>query len=286
MNRYESTKKASFLGIISNLFLLIIKLIVSLMSKSEAMLADAINSAGDIFSSLMTYIGNKIAGTPSDADHNFGHGKAEYIFSMLISIFMILISLKILFDSITSILTNQKFIYTPFLLVVALITIITKISLYIYCRKSYQKHSNILLKANMKDHRNDALLTTGTLTSCLLGHYGYYIFDGIIGSLSSLYIMISGFAIFLESYKILMDVSLDKEYTDKIVNYILTNKKVKEVTDFYTVATGYKYIAILTINVDGNLTTFASHEIADNLEKEIPLKYRKIYKVTIHVNPV
>ncbi len=286
MNRYENTKKVGFLGIIGNLFLLIIKLIVAGASKSKAMLADAINSAGDIFSSLMTYIGNKIASTPSDDDHNFGHGKAEYIFSMLISIFMLIIAIKIFSDSLISILTKKEIIFSYYLIIVCLITILTKIGLYLYCKEAYKKHTNILIKASMKDHRNDAILTIGTLISIILSNHGFYYADGIFGSITSIYIFISGLNIFLESYKVLMDVSLDNETKENIINFILKNKDVLNISDFNTVATGYKYIAILTINVDGNLNTFTSHKIADNLEKEITEKYRKIYKVIIHVNPV
>ncbi len=286
MNRYENTKKVGFLGIIGNLFLLIIKLIVAKASYSKAMLADAINSAGDIFSSLMTYIGNKIASTPSDDDHNFGHGKAEYIFSMLISIFMLIIALKIFSDSLISIFTKKAIVFSYYLIIVCIITIIIKISLYLYCKKSYQKHSNILIKASMKDHRNDAILTVGTLISIILSKYGFYYADGIFGSIISIYIFISGLNIFLESYKVLMDVSLDNETKENIINFILAHEDILNVTDFNTVATGYKYIAILTINVDGNLNTFTSHNIADTLEKEITEKYRKIYRVIIHVNPV
>ena len=94
MQRYKSVKIASILGIIGNIFLLVIKAIVGVMSGSQAMIADTFNSAGDIFSSLMTFIGNKISSKPSDDDHNLGHGKAEYIFSMLISISMIIIGIK------------------------------------------------------------------------------------------------------------------------------------------------------------------------------------------------
>ena len=68
--------------IIGNIFLLIIKAIIGFMSHSQALIADSFNSAGDIFASLMTFIGNKIASEPNDEDHNLGHGKAEYIFSM------------------------------------------------------------------------------------------------------------------------------------------------------------------------------------------------------------
>lgn len=286
MNRYESTKKVGLLGIIGNIFLFIIKVIVALFSHSEAMLADAINSAGDIFSSLMTSIGNKIASIPKDDNHNFGHGKAEYIFSLLISIFMIIIAGKILITSITSIIIKNEFIFSYYLILVCIITIIIKFILYCYCKKEYKKHSNILIKASMKDHRNDMILTTGTLISCILGKYGFYYFDGIIGAIISLYIMYSGIEIFIESYKILMDISIEKEEKDKIIDYILSNKNVRKVSDFYTIATGYKYIAILTIDVDGNLSTFESHNIADTLETEIVNKYRKIYKTIIHVNPI
>ena len=286
MTRYESTKKVGFYGIIGNIFLLIIKFSVAFISHSQALTADAINSAGDIFSSLMTYIGNKIACTPSDDNHNFGHGKAEYIFSMLISVFMLFIASKILLDSVVSIITKKEFIFSYYLILVCIITILVKLTLYLYCKKLYKKHSNILINASMKDHRNDILLTMGTLTSIILGSFGYYFFDGIFGAVISIYIMLSGIGIFLESYKILMDVSLDSNDKEEIIKYIKSQKEIKKISDFHTVATGYKYIAIVTIYVDGSLSTFKSHEIADNLEQEIPKKYRKIYRVKVHVNPI
>ncbi len=286
MNRYESTKKVSLIGMLSNIFLLVIKFVVAYISHSEALLADAANSGGDIFSSLMSYIGNKIASHPSDEDHNFGHGKAEYIFSLLIGISMLLVASKIFYDSFCSILNHSQFIFSFYLVIVCIITILIKLALYFYCKLNYNKHHNILLKATMQDNRNDAILSFGTLISVMLGFFGYYYFDGILGCLTSLYIIFTGISIFIESYKILMDVSLAKEYTDEIVKYILKNKDIKDVSDFSTIPTGYKHIAILTINVDGNLTTFKSHELADNLEKEIPLQYHKIYKVIIHVNPI
>ena len=84
MKKYDDIKKASILGILGNLFLLVIKMIMSVLTNSQSMLADSVNSAGDIVSSVMTYIGNKIANKPRDEDHDLGHGKAEYIYSMLI----------------------------------------------------------------------------------------------------------------------------------------------------------------------------------------------------------
>ena len=286
MNRYVSTKRVSFLGIVGNVFLLIIKFIVAIFSHSEAMMADAINSAGDIFSSIMSYIGNKIACMPSDEDHNFGHGKAEYIFSMFISIFMILIGVKILFDSIMAIIHGDTFQFSIYLILVCIVTIVVKLLLYLYARKSYKHHHNILVKATMKDHRNDMLLTLGTLLSVILGYFGYYFFDGIFGSITSIYIIVTGLGIMMEAYHVLMDASISKKDKDLIVEFILNNSSVIKVEDFYTVPVGYKYVAVLTIDLDGNMSTFASHEIADTIEKEITKKFKKIYKVIIHVNPV
>ena len=111
MNRFNQTKKASILGVVGNLFLLVIKGIVGFIFSSQAMVADAANSAGDIFASLMSFIGNKIASEPSDESHNFGHGKAEYVFSLFISISMLFVSAKLLYDSGMSLIEQKLFTF-------------------------------------------------------------------------------------------------------------------------------------------------------------------------------
>ncbi len=108
MDKFRATKIAGILGILGNIFLLIIKAFFGFTSRSQAMIADAINSASDIFASFMTFVGNKIASEPKDSTHNFGHGKAEYLFSLLISISMIIASGKLLLDSVFS-LINRKY---------------------------------------------------------------------------------------------------------------------------------------------------------------------------------
>ena len=180
-DKFKATKKAGIYGIIGNIFLLIIKAIVGFVSKSQSMIADSINSAGDIFASLMTFIGNKIASVPNDANHNLGHGKAEYIFSMFISISMILVSSKLLYDSIMTLILGSELKFSWFLVVVCIVTIITKLILYFYTKTAYKKHNNILLEANMKDHRNDCVVTSFTLLSILLTLLNIYWFDSVVG---------------------------------------------------------------------------------------------------------
>lgn len=177
MDRYKETKKAGILGIFGNIFLLIIKSIVGFISGSQAMIADAANSAGDIFASLMTFIGNKIASEPKDDTHNFGHGKAEYIFSLFISISMTFVALKLLYDSIISLINNNEFESSMFLIVVCIITILVKLFLFLYTNSLSKKYPNILLDANKKDHRNDCIVTTFTLISIIFSFYNIYWFD-------------------------------------------------------------------------------------------------------------
>ena len=286
MNRFKSTKIASVLGIIGNLFLLIIKGIVASLSGSQAMIADAFNSAGDIFSSLMTYIGNKISSKKADDDHNLGHGKAEYIYSMLISISMILMAVLVLKDSLKSIFYGSEYTFSIWLIVVCIVTIIVKFSLYLYTNRLYKKHNNLLILANSKDHLNDTIITSLNLISCILSSYNIFFLDGIVGSIISLWIMYTAIKLFIESYNVLMDKSISLETKNKVLDIIKEEKQVKKIIHFNSTPVGYRYQISFTIYVDGNMSTFDSHEIANNLEEKIIDEVEEIYLVVIHVNPM
>ena len=284
--KFSAIKSASILGIIGNLFLLIIKGLIGFITNSRSMIADAFNSAGDIFSSIMTFIGNKIASKPKDKDHNLGHGKAEYIYSMLISIAMFLMGIKVLSDSAISLIKGSKYEFSTWLIIICLINIIIKFSLYLYTNKLYKKYNNLLLEANAKDHRNDCLITGLNLIACLLSLKGIYFVDGIVGIIISTWIIISAIQIFIKSYDVLMDKSLNDDTTKKVYSIIKRHKEIKKVIHFNSTPVGYQYQISFTIYVDGNLSTFISHDIADTLEKEIKKEIPEIYLTVIHVNPM
>ena len=283
--RFIKIKTASIFGILGNIFLLIIKVIVGILSHSQAMIADSANSAGDIFASLMTYIGNKISSEPSDESHNFGHGKAEYLFSLFIRFSMLFISSKLLYNSFFSLIYRNTFIFSWFLVLVCLITIITKYCLYLYTRKLYKQYNDLLLKSNMIDHRNDCILTCGTLISILFGLIGYFWLDSIVGIIISIWIFYTGIKIFIESYNVLMDKSIDSKTKDIILDLINAYDEIKKVDEIYSTPVGYQYIITITICVDGNMSTFDSHKIADELEKSIKTLNTVSYAI-IHVNPI
>ena len=284
--KFKEIKKASLLGVFGNLFLLLIKGIVGFISGSQAMIADAFNSASDILSSIMTFFGQRIASKPKDDDHNLGHGKAEYIYSMLISIIMIIMVFKVLKDSIVNLFTLEKAIFMPWLIVVCVLTIIIKLSLFLYTNKLYKRNKSLLLKANRNDHKNDCILTSLNLIACILGYYGIYFVDSIVGIFISIWIFIVAYKIFIESYDVLMDKSIDDETKEKVYKVISAHKEIKKINHFNSTPVGYMYQISFTIFVDGNLSTFDSHEIANNLEKEIDSLFPEIYLTVIHVNPM
>lgn len=286
MEKFKQVKKASILGMIGNIFLLVIKGIVGVICHSQAMIADSFNSAGDIFSSVMTFIGNRIASKPRDDDHDLGHGKAEYIYSLFISIVMIYMAYKVFVGSLFSLINQDKFIFSYWLVIVCLLTIFVKFILFIYTDKIAKKYKNILLKANSKDHRNDCIITLINLIACLFSLVNIYFIDGIVGIVISLWILGSGLKILKESYDILMDKSISKETKEKVYKIIKRHDEILKTNHFNATPVGYQYQISLTIFVDGNLSTFESHEIANNLEKEIDEEIPEIYLTVIHVNPL
>ncbi len=284
-DRYNSAEKAGIFGILGNIFLLIIKGIAGFAFNSQAMIADSFNSAGDILSSLFTFIGNKISSKPGDSDHNFGHGKSEYIFSFLISISMMVVAVKLFIDSIKSLLFHNELTFSILLVIVCLITIVVKLFLFIYTKSVLKKSPNILVEANSKDHFNDCIITTCTLISILFAFLNIYWVDGVVGIIISFYIFFTGVEIFTESYNVLMDISIDSETREVILELTKKYKEIKKVDNIYSTPSGYNYIVILTISLDGNMTTFKSHALADKLEEDIK-HLEKVSDAIIHVNPV
>ena len=137
----------------------------------------------------------------------------------------------------------------------------------------------------MKDHRNDCIVTFFTLISILLTLLGIYWFDGVVGIGISIWIGYTGITIFIESYNVLMDISLEGKDKDVILDIINGYKEIKKIENISSVPVGAQYMVFVTICLDGNMSTFESHKLADNLEKNISA-LDVVYKTIVHVDPV
>ena len=271
-------------GILGNIFLFIIKIVVAVTSKSQSMLADSINSGTDILSSLMTFIGGKIAGEEADEDHNYGHGKAEYIFSFMISFVMGYLAVKIALNGINSLINKNMLEFSSALVIVCIVTIVTKFFLYKYTKKIGQKQENILILANAQDHKNDMFVTLSVLIGIGASLLKIYWLDGVVAILIAIRIFYVAIEFFAQSYSVLIDKSMLEEDINKIKDIINTYDKIDHLDKITSKAAGKSFVVIIKISVDGNMTVKESHEIAGKLKADV-LKLKDIYDVIVHINP-
>ncbi|HZJ58049.1 MAG TPA: cation diffusion facilitator family transporter [Clostridia bacterium] len=285
MDRYGTTKRVAAWGIGGNLFLLVVKLIIGFASGSQAMIADGFNSAGDVFTSIMTYLGNRISSLPGDQDHPYGHGKAEYIFSMIISFSLLLVTYQIFKNSLEFVINKQSFMFSWQLAAVAFITIALKAILWGYTRRAGEKWDNLLIIANAEDHRNDILVTSATLIGIILGSRGIYWVDGVVGIGISLWIGFTGIRIFISAYNVLMDTNIDEKYTDRLIRDIEAIHGVDHVDSINAKPIGVSFIIIVKVSVSGTMTVEEGHAIAAQIKTKIKGN-KNVGDVVVHVNPV
>lgn len=284
-NKINATAKVGIIGIIGNLFLFIIKIIVAIISKSQAMLADSINSGTDILSSLMTLIGGKLAAEAPDKGHNYGHAKAEYVFSLIISIIMGYLAIKIAWDGANSLINKNIFSISWYLVCVCVITMITKYLLYKYTRNIGKKEEDILILANAQDHKNDILVTASVLIGIVVAFLKVYWLDGVIAIGIAIRIFYVAIDFFVQSYTVLIDKSMDDEEVEKIENIIKEYKNIDHIDKITSKATGKNFIVIIKVSVDGNMTVNESHQIAGKLKADV-MKLKNVHDVIVHINPV
>ena len=286
MNKYNNVKKASIIGMLANIFLCITKGIVAIFTSSMAMFAEAFNSACDLITSFIIYIGNKISNKPSDDKHNYGYGKAEYIYSMIVSAIIIISTFIIIKNSIMSLINNSKYNFSIYLIIICIISIIVKSFLFFYINRLSKKYNNLLLKANAIEYRNDCIMTAINLISCILSVYNIYFIDSIVGILIALFTFFCSYKIFRESYDILLDKSLSIDAKNRVLQIVDKYSDVKKIVHFNSCFVGHKYQISFTICLDEGMSTLKSHEIADSLEKEIINNIDEICLTLIHVNPI
>ncbi|HHW32486.1 MAG TPA: cation transporter [Clostridiaceae bacterium] len=285
MDRFKLTRNIAITGISANIVLMIIKLVIGFVSNSRSMIADGFNSAGDVFASVMTYAGNKIASKPEDKQHPYGHGKAEYIFSMIISFSLLVVSYKSLSGSVSSIIQKNVFNFSWWLVAVAVATILIKTCLFLYTRHAGRREDNLLIIANSEDHRNDILITLSTLLSIIFGVYNIYWLDGIVGIGISLWIAYTGIRIFLSSYNVLMDTTIDKVMEEKIINIISLVEGVDHIDSISAKPVGVNYILIVKVSVHGDMSVNSSHTVAARIKHNLKT-LKNVSDVVVHVNPV
>ena len=283
-NKSNEVKRVGAIGVIANLFLLGIKFIVGFVFKSQGLIADAINSFGDVFSSIVTFVGGKISSKPADDEHEFGHGKAEFVASLLIGTFMVFVSFKTIRSGFESILNKESLIFSFILLIVPVVTIIVKSLLFMYCKKLAKTNNSLLLEANAKDHRNDILLSIGVLIGIIASKLGYTYVDGLVGIAISGVIVVTGITIIKEAFDVLIDKCIDAEIVDEMKKKIEEIPGVNHIDSIKSKPTGTLHMMIIKVSVNPDMTVRESHKIAGMI-RELVCRNDNVYDAVVHINP-
>lgn len=282
--KYDTIRKVSLISLIVNCMLLITKVIVGVISMSQAMIADSLHSAGDISASFISFIGSKIATKKRDFKHPYGYGKAEYIFSLIISIIMMFAAVIMIINSFESIILNNKITNFFPLFIVCTITIVMKVILCVYCKFRCNVGTSILIKTLMEDNKNDIFVTIGTIIGLVFSKIGFTYVDGLVGIIISIWIFIVGIKIFFEAYNVLIDTNISNHMIQKVKGQILSHEYQLDVESIKAKPIGDKYLVILEVVVDGNMNINYCNEICNFIVYDIKKEFKYISDVVVQTN--
>jgi cation diffusion facilitator family transporter len=286
--RDHAIKKASWVGIIVNLILAILKLVSGVVAGSLAVISDGVDSVTDIFTSLIGLLTVNISSKPADPEHPYGHGRAETIATKALSFIILFAGFQLGISAVQRMVNGTVMVIPPFWIISILgISILSKIGLAFYKTRVGKKASSNMLLADAKNMRNDVLISASTLIGILLTRIlKLPILDPIIALGISSFILKTGFSIFLETSNELMDgVDAPELYSEifKVVHEIngAHNPHRCRIRRINTL-----YVIDLDIEVEKQLSVEEGHLIATQVEKEIKSTIPHIYDIIVHVEPM
>src|SRR5690554_2019172 len=287
MNNEQSAIQATYFSIIGNTSLAVIKGLAGFFGNSYALIADAIESTTDIFSSLLVLFGLTYAKRPADENHPYGHGKIEPLITFLVVAFLVTSATIIAYESIQNIQTPHKVPKPWTLIVLGCIILWKEISFRIVLKKSKETHSSSL-KADAWHHRSDAITSVMAfigISIALIFGKGYETADDWAALLASAFILYNSYLIFRPALGEIMDEHLYDDLLEEIREESIKVKGVIGTEKCFIRKAGMKYHVDLHAIVDGEISVkeghHISHKLKDYLRKEIP----NLGHVLIHIEP-
>lgn len=278
----------SIVAIIINALLFASKLIIGKKIGSVAVCADAMNNLADAGSSVISFVSFRIAAKPADRKHPFGHARIEYVTSMLVSFLVLHTAIDIVTESFGKLFSGGAATGThPAVFVILGAAILLKLWLCLFNRKIGKKINSPIMKANSADSLSDALSTAAVLGSAVLMYFFPAIWqaDAVMGLIVGVLIFVSGIKIFNAAKNAILGEAPDGSIEESIAAVISEYPDALGYHDLFIHNYGPgRCIVSLHIEVDGATDVFRSHDMIDNIEKELREKYG--YVATVHMDPI
>lgn len=290
--REKQITRVTLIGSIVNLILTAIKITAGVVGKSGAMIADGIHSLSDLASDIVVLIFVPIAGKAKDKDHQYGHGKFETLATLIVSLILMVVAIRLVASSAKSIISALSGNILPkpgyIALAAAIISIVSKEILYQYTALVARRTNSSVCKANAWHHRSDALSSIGSLLgiggAVILGNK-WTILDPVAAVIIGLMILFVAIKMAKAPIEELMEKSLDEKTEKEITDIILATEGVQNMHNLKTRRNGQSKIIDCHIRVKRTISIVEAHDIATNVEKNLKQKFGNETQTSIHIEP-
>lgn len=283
----EKVTKVLVKSLIVNILLTLTKFVFGIIYKSKVLVADGIHSLSDLATDIVSIYGSKLSLKPADTEHPYGHGKIEYLTSIVIGAVILALALSLLGNSLNA----KTTITSNMVLYVTIFTILAKYLISRYILSKGVKYKSNLLVASGKESRSDVISSAIVIVTYFLSKLSSYskifLYSDTIGTfIIGLIILKTAYRILKENIvSILGEIEQDEEYLDKIREIILENSEVVNIEELNIIKYGHYYQANITINMDSNVTLEDACLVSDRIKKKLINKKTRISYAKISINP-
>ena len=283
----EKVTKVLVKSLIVNILLTLTKFVFGIIYKSKVLVADGIHSLSDLATDVVSIYGSKLSLKPADNEHPYGHGKIEYLTSIVIGAVILALALSLLGNSLNA----KNTIASNMVLYVTIFTILAKYLISRYILSKGVKYKSNLLVASGKESRADVISSAIVIITYFLSKLSSYskifLYSDTIGTfIIGLIILKTAYRILKENIvSILGESEQDEEYLDKIRKIILENSEVVNIEELNIIKYGHYYQANITINMDSDVTLEDACLVSDRIKKKLINKKTRISYAKISINP-
>lgn len=276
---------ASVVGIFCNVLLFSVKLTIGLILSSLAVTADAFNNLSDAASSIISFIGVKMAGKPADAEHPFGHGRIEYIAALIVSFLVIEVGFTFFKSSISKILHPEEISFDLVPFVILILSILVKLWMAFFNNKLGKRIDSKVMLATAADSLGDVITTSATVLSIIICHFTSINVDAIAGLIVSAIVIWSGISIAKDTLEPLIGERVPAELYQKITDIVESYDGIVGTHDLIVHNYGpNRSMATIHAEVPNDINIDVSHEIIDKIERDVKKDLNIL--LVIHMDPV
>lgn len=275
----------SFVGICVNILLSLTKLIAGLTTSSIAIMSDAINNLSDAFSSIVSLVGFKMANKPADDDHPFGHGRAEYVSGLIVSMAIILMGFEIFKNSISKIINPQETVFSTIPFIIMIASILVKLWLFFFYKKIAKIIDSTTLKATAIDSISDVIATSTVVICMFISYLTPLNLDAYAGLIVSLFVIYAGYQTAIDTLNPLIGQAPDPEFVKSIEEKVLSYPQILGIHDLIIHNYGpNNSIISLHAEVPCNCDILITHDTIDLIERDLKNEFK--CETVIHMDPI